>query len=246
MPHFCIYCHHSLIKTIVSFQEIQPLSVQASDRIFKDGGSLIPTSQGLLATADDHPQSEPVAQVLGTKFLNLHPPPPSYPTSNYPPTPIVNTTRPETRSGLKWTKDKKRYSIPKRPVCLITLPRATQPRTEKSERTRVQEFPLLPSVTSAHTPALVQGLRLLRCRSSAQGNITFPKIAPAPSSRPSAVIAAPIREVPMLKLLHIESGAKMARNAWLLFKLSLHVNLHHYLCSVFCHRCRRWCLLLPR
>lgn len=217
---------------------MQPLSVQAAEMIFKDSRSLIPPSQGLLATTDnspktsallpanDHPQSDPAAQVWGMKFLNLRPSPTSYPASNYPPTQIVTATKTETHSGLKWTEDKKpRYSIPKRPLSLISLPRATQPRTEKSERTRVREFPLLPSVTTAHTPAPVQGLRLLRCTSGPQGNITFPKIAPAPSSRPCAVIAAPIREVPMLKLLHIESGAKMARNTKLLFKMSLHVNL---------------------
>lgn len=202
-----------------------PLSVQAAERIFEDSRSLIPPSQGLLATTDnsqktslslpanDHPQSEPAAQVWGMKFLNLRPSPTSYPASNYPPTQIVSATKPETHSGLELTEDKKtRYSIPKRPLSLISLPRATQPRTAKSESTTVQDFPLLPSVTTAHTPAPVQGLRLLRCTSGRQGNIIFPKITPATSSRPCAVIAAPIREVPMLKLLHIESGAKMARN----------------------------------
>lgn len=235
---------------------MQPLSVQAAEMIFKDSRSLIPPSQGLLATTDSSPktsallpandhQSDPAAQVWGMKFLNLRPSPTSYPASNYPPTQMVTATKTETHSGLKWTEDKKtRYSIPKRPLSLISLPRATQPRTEKSERTRVQEFPLLPSVSTAHTP--VQGLRLLRCTSAPQGNITFPKIAPAPSSRPCAAIAAPIREVPMLKLLHIESGAKMARNTKLLFQMSLHVNLHSHLCSVICHRCHPWCLPQPR
>lgn len=193
--------------------------------IFKDSRSLIPPSQGLLATTDnsrrtsvslpanDHPPSEPAAQVLGMKFLNLRPSPTFNPATNYPPTQTVTATKPETHSGLKWTEDKKtRYSIPKMPLSLISLPRATERRNEKSGRTRVQEVPLLPSVTTAHTPAPVQGLRLLHCTSGPQGNITFPKIAPTPSSRPCAMIAAPIREVPMLKLLHIESGVKMARN----------------------------------
>lgn len=209
---------------------MQPLSVQAAEMIFKDSRSLIPPSQGLLATTDnshktsvllpanDHTQSEPAAQVWGMKFLNLRPSPTSYPASNYPPTQIVTATKPETHSRLKWTEDKKtRYSIPKRPLSLISLPRATEPRTKKSERTRVQEIPLLPLVTTAHPPAPVQGLRLLHCTSGPQGNITFPKIAPTPSSRPCAVIAAPIREVPMLKLLHIESGAKMARKTEVTF-----------------------------
>lgn len=207
---------------------MQPLSVQAAEMNFEDSSSLIPPSQGLLAkTGNSHkpsvllpandPQSEPAAQVWRMKFLNIRPSPTSRPNSNYPPTHMVTATKPETHSGLKWNEDKRvRYSIPKRPLSFISLPRATQPRTEKSERTRVPELPLLPSVTSAHTQAQVQGLRLLRCTSSPQGNITFPKIAPAPSSRPCAVISAPIREVPMLKLLHIESGVKMARNTYFL------------------------------
>lgn len=218
---------------LVSFQEIQPLSVQAAEMNFEDSRSLIPPSQGLLATTDNShkpsallpandAQSEPAAQVWGLKFLNLHPPPSSYPTSNYHPTQTVTATKPETHSGLKRTEDKKaRYSISKRPLSLISLPRATQPRTEKSERTRVHEFPQLPSVTTTHTQAPVQGLRLLRCTSGPHGNVTFPKIALAPSSRPCAVISAPIREVPMLKLLHIESGAKRARISYFLIRASM-------------------------
>lgn len=242
------------ITYLVSLQELQPLSVQAAEMIFEDSRSLIPTSQGLLATTDkshktsvflpanEHPQSEPAAQVCGMKFLNLRLSPKSSAASNYPSTQIVTTTKPETHSGLKWADDNRtRYSVPNRPLSLISLPRATQPRTEKSERTRVQEFPLLPSVTSVHASAPVQGIRLLRYPSGPQGNITFPKIAPAPSSRPCSVIAAPIGEVPMLKLLHIESGVKMARNTF--FFMCLHVNLHSYLCSAICHRCRPWCLL---
>lgn len=206
---------------------MQPLSVQAAEMMILEDSSLIPPSRGLLATTDnshktpvllpanDHPQSEPAAQVWGMKFLNLRPSPTSYPSSNYPPTRIVTATKPETHPGLKWTEEKKpRYSIPKRPLSLISLPYATQPRTEKPERRREPEFPLLPAVTTTHTPAPVQGLRLLRCTSGPQGSVTFPKIAPASSSTPCAVIAAPIREVPMLKLLHIESGAKMARNTF--------------------------------
>lgn len=218
---------------LVSLQEMQPLSVQAAEMNFEDSRSLIPPSQGLLATTDNShkpsvllpandAQSEPAARVWGLKFLNLRPPRTSYPASNYHPTQTVTATKPEPHSGLKWTEDKKaRYYISKRPLSLISLPRATQPRTEKSERTRVHEFPQLPSVTTAHTPVPVQGLRLLRCTSGPHGNVKFPKIAPAPSSRPCAVISAPIREVPMLKLLHIESGAKRARNSYFLIRASM-------------------------
>lgn len=187
---------------------------------FKEGRSLIPPSQGLLAMTDngddaavfpsahDLPQHEPIAQIWGMKFLNLRPSATSHPTSRYPPTQIVHATNPGTHTD---SEDKNpRYSIPKRLLTLISVPGPTQPRIEESERTREQEFPRLPPVTTAHTPAAVQGLRLLHC-TAPQGNIRFPKIAPAPSTRPCAPIAAPIREVPMLKLLHIHSGAKMAR-----------------------------------
>lgn len=172
----------------------------------EEGRSLIPPSLGLLAATDnghkasallpsDDPQSEPAAQIWGIKFLNLH------------------AANPETHSGSKWAENKKpMHSIPKSQLSLISLPAPTQTRIEMSERTREQDFPVLPPVTPAHTPAPVRGLRLLRCTSGPQGNIMLPKVAPAPSSRPCALIAAPIRGVPMLKLLHIESGAKMARN----------------------------------
>lgn len=206
---------------------MQPLSVQAAEMIFEDSRNLISPSQGLLATTDnshktsvllpanDHPQSEPTAQAWGMKFLNLRPSPTSYPSSNYPTTRIVTATNPETRSRLKWTEEKKpRYSIPKRPLSLISLPRATQPRTEKPERSRVLDFPQLPAVTSAPTPAPVQGLRLLCCTSGPQGNVALPKITPTLSSTPCALIAPSVSEVPMLKLLHIESGVQMARNAF--------------------------------
>lgn len=162
--------------------------------------------------ANANPQKEPAAQVWGVKILNLHPSATSHPASHYPPAQIGHATNPGTHTGSKWTEDKKTsYSIPKRLLRLISLPGPTQLRIEKSERTREQEFPLLLPVTAAHTPAPVQGLRLLSCTSAPPGNIMFPKIAPAPSSRPCALSAAPIREVPMLKLLQIQSGVKMAR-----------------------------------
>ncbi|XP_056875211.1 ciliogenesis and planar polarity effector 1 isoform X3 [Takifugu flavidus] len=226
-------CHHpdhnqssiyppSTADAAVGHQDLQPLSVQAAELNFKECRSLIPPSQGLLATTDNghdtsvfppanaNPQKEPAAQVWGVKILNLHPSATSHPASHYPPTQIGHATNPGTHTGSKWTEDKKTsYSIPKRLLSLISLPSPTQPRIEKSERTREQEFPLLPPVTTAHTPAPVQGLRLLRCTSAPQGNIMFPKIAPAPSPRPCALIAAPIREVPMLKLLQIQSGVRM-------------------------------------
>lgn len=171
----------------------------------------------MLPHAHAHPQKEPAA--LGVKILNLHPSAPSHPTSHYPPTQIGFATNPGTHTRSKWTEDKKTsYSVPKRLLSLISLPGPTQPKIEKSERTKEQEFPRLPPVTTAHTPAPVQGLRLLCCTSAPQGNIMFPKIAPAPSSKPCTLFAAPIREVPMLKLLQIHSGAKMARITSTLFE----------------------------
>lgn len=213
---------------------MQPLSVQEAGINFKESRSLILPSQGLLTMTNnshkisvlpptnDHPQSKPVAQGWGIKFLNL-PPVTSHSESDHPTTQIVPASNPEAQPRPKYTEDKTRCSTMKRPLSLISLPSTTQFRIEKPERRREQEFPLLPPVTPAYTPAPEPGLRLLRCTSGPQGNITFPQIAPAPSSRPCTLISAPLRESPMLKLLHIESGAKMARNIKLLFKMSLYI-----------------------
>ncbi|KAM9338429.1 ciliogenesis and planar polarity effector 1 [Symphorus nematophorus] len=80
---------------------------------------------------------------------------------------------------------------------------------QTTERSRGQEFSLLPPALPTHTPAPMQGLRLLHVQPAPQSSITFPKL-PLPSfSRPVSVMAAPMVEAPMIKLLHIESRPKM-------------------------------------
>ncbi|XP_069569860.1 ciliogenesis and planar polarity effector 1 isoform X2 [Brachyistius frenatus] len=85
--------------------------------------------------------------------------------------------------------------------------RNSQPHIWASEQSRGQEFPLLSPVLPAHTP--MQGLRLVHIQPAPHGNITFPRLPVSFSSVPAAVIAAPVRESPVIKLLHIESGPRM-------------------------------------
>ncbi|XP_076614742.1 ciliogenesis and planar polarity effector 1 [Chaetodon auriga] len=220
----------------VNYQEMQPLSVQAvSPEIqFKESTRLIPHSQGLLATTDtshtapvlppcnDSTQNDPASQILGLKLLQLHRPPLPHqlPPSHYPPAQMPHTTnRAMTeshqhkfenvdQSASKRTEEEKRNgsSVPKRQLSLNFPHDPTQPKIQTSERSRGQEFSRLPP---AHTPAPMQGLRLLHFQPVSQSNITLPKLPIPSSSRPASVIAAPMGDATMIKLLHIESGPKM-------------------------------------
>ncbi|XP_073334518.1 ciliogenesis and planar polarity effector 1 [Pagrus major] len=210
----------------VNHQEMQPLSVQAvSPEIqFRVNRRFIPPSQGLLATADtshsvpvlapseDCIQSDPAPQILGLKLLQLHRPPlpqqsaPHYPQTTNPPTieSHQHKFKNVNQSASKKTEEEKRNgsSISKRQLSFNFSHDPTQPRIQTSERSRGQEFSLLPPALPAHTP--MQGLRLLHFHQVPQSNITFPKLP-----IPATVIAAPMGEAPMIKLLHIESGPKM-------------------------------------
>lgn len=207
-------------------QEMQPLSVQAvsPDIQFKESRRLIPTSQGLLATTDTS-HSDPAAQVFSLKLLQLHRPPlPHHIAPHCPPAQALHKVNPATiesqqhklknndQSASKKTEDEKRngYSVPKRQLGFNSPHDPTQLKIQTSERSRGQEFSLLPPASPAHTPAPMQGLRLLHFQPVPQSNITFPKLPLSSSSRPATVIAAPRGEAPMIKLLHIESGPKMA------------------------------------
>ncbi|XP_044029035.1 ciliogenesis and planar polarity effector 1 isoform X2 [Siniperca chuatsi] len=173
-------------------------------------------------------QSEPAPQVLGLKLLQLHRPPlPQQNAPHYQGPQTLHTANPATieshqhklknndQSASKKTEEKKRneFSVPKRQLGFNFLhdptPRNSQPKIQASERSRGQEFSLLPPALPAHTPAPMQGLRLLHFQPVPHSNITFPKLPLPSSSRPATVITAPRREAPMIKLLHIESGPKM-------------------------------------
>ncbi|XP_051268723.1 ciliogenesis and planar polarity effector 1 isoform X1 [Dicentrarchus labrax] len=224
---------------VVNYQEMQPLSVQAmSPEIqFRESRRLIPPTEGLLATTDiihsapvlppsnDCIQSDPATQVLGLKLLQLqHPPLPHQNAPHYPPaqrSQTLHTTNPATishqhklknnsQSTSKKMEEEKRNGswVPKRQLSFDS-PGYSQPKTQTSEKFRGQSFSLLPSNLPAHTPAPMQGLRLLHFQPAPQNNITFPRLPLPYSSRPATVIPAPIGEAPMIKLLHIESGPKM-------------------------------------
>ena len=89
-------------------------------------------------------------------------------------------------------------------------PCSSQPWIQMSESSRRQEFPFLPLAFPAQTPALMQVPRLLHLQPSAPSDITFPKLPVPVSSRPSTVMSAPMGGIPVTKLLHIQSGPKMA------------------------------------
>lgn len=212
-------------------QEVQPLFVQAPESDLRENGRLIPPSQGLLVTAEpsqctsvlnlsnDSPQRVPAAQLFGIKLLKLLPSPSAQQTaSDCPRVQDVNTTISGYQSKRAEEDKGNWYSVPKRQVSFSPLQDPAQRKTRTSERTREKEFELLPPAL----PAPVQGLRLLHFHPVPQNTVRFPKI-PSPSSfRPPPVIAAPIREAPVIKLLHIDSEAKMASSASLLFKIVYH------------------------
>ncbi len=218
---------------------MQPLSIQAvSPEIrFRESSRLIPPSQGLLATTDtshtihsapelppskDGTQNDPAPQVLGLKLLQLHRPPlPQQSAPHYPPAQgpqMQHTSNPATVESHqhKLKNNDQSASVPKRQLRFNSppdpYPGNSQPKIQASERSRGQGFSLLPPALPAHTPAPMQGLRLLHFQPVPHSNITFPKLPLPSSSRPASVIAAPSGEAPMIKLLHIESAPKMASN----------------------------------
>lgn len=225
---------------------MQPLSVQAvSPEIqFRVNRRFIPPSQGLLATTDeshsvpelapfeDCIQSDSAPQILGLKLLQLHHPPlPQQSAPHYPQTIESHQHKFKNinQSASKMMEEEKRHasSISKRQLSFNSSRDPTQPRIQTSERSRGREFSLLPPALPAHTTT--QGLRLLHFQQVPQSNITFPKLPIPSSSRPATVIAAPMGEASMIKLLHIESGPKMASSTHIssrFLKISWHQVLH--------------------
>lgn len=204
---------------------------------FRESRRLIPPSQGLLATTDtshtihsapvlvpsnDSIENDPALQVLGLKLLQLHRPPlPQQSAPHYSPAQgpqMQHTANPATVESHqhKFKNNGQSTLVPKRQLSFNSPhdpnPGNSQPKIQTSDRSRGQGFSLLPPALPAHTPAPMQGLRLLHVQPVPHSNIMFPKL-PSPSpSRPATVIAAPRGEAPMIKLLHIESAPRMASN----------------------------------
>ncbi|XP_047185530.1 ciliogenesis and planar polarity effector 1 isoform X1 [Scophthalmus maximus] len=88
-------------------------------------------------------------------------------------------------------------------------PTNSRPQIQTSDRSRGQEFTSLPPASPAHTPAPVRGCYLLHLQPAAHSSLLLPKLPIPFSSRPSAVIAAPMRQTPLAKLLHLQSAPKM-------------------------------------
>ena len=182
-------------------------------------------------------QSDPASQVLGLKLLQLHRPPlPQQGSPHYPPAQGLQTlltANPATveshqpqlkhnnKAASKKTEEEKRSgsSVTKRQLSFNNNPphdptlRISHLQNQISERSREQEFSLLPPALPAHGSALTHGVRLLHFQPVPQRNITFPKIPIPSSSRPCTVIAGPMGEAPRIKLLHIDSQPKMVSNS---------------------------------
>ncbi|XP_060918031.1 ciliogenesis and planar polarity effector 1 [Labrus mixtus] len=206
----------------VHYQAMQPLSVQAeSPEIqFRESRTFIPPSQGLLTTSQgahsthvlptstENIQNDSTAHFSGLKLLQLHRPPLSQQSTQHHPQ-TLHTSNPSKRTE----KEKRNVSTYQRRHLSFNhthdpTPVISQHNIQTSERTREHDFSLLPPAFTAHTPAPMQGLRLLRYEPVPHNKVTFPKIPGQPSSRSVSVFAAPRAEAP-IKLLRLESGPKM-------------------------------------
>ncbi|XP_017266224.1 ciliogenesis and planar polarity effector 1 isoform X3 [Kryptolebias marmoratus] len=218
----------------VSYQQMQPLSVQAqSPDIQHREENLIPFSQGLLATTDTCPaiQNPPVllpsaendssSQVLGLKLLKLHPSVIFQHSAPHCPQ-TLHAANHETFESCQ-AKDKHKDQATRKKKSgeqrngskhlsfnppHNPTPRSPQPQMWPSEQSVGQVFSLLRPAFPTFTPAPTQGLRLLQLQHVPQSNVTFPKLSLPFVSRP-AVVSAPVTGAPMIKLLHIESEPKM-------------------------------------
>ncbi|XP_034565265.1 ciliogenesis and planar polarity effector 1 isoform X2 [Notolabrus celidotus] len=192
----------------IEYQEMQPLSVQAmSPEIqFRESRRLIPPSQGLLATSQaihsshllppshENIQNDPPPQFPGLKLLRLHHCPQAAPLN------------PQTLHNSNPSKAKEKRQVFNRSHS--PTPVIPQHNVQISERSREHEFLILPPAFPAHTPAPMQGLRLLHFEPHPQNSVAFPKIPVQSSFRSASVIAAPRAEAP-IKLLHLDPGPKM-------------------------------------
>lgn len=235
---------------------MQPLSVQAHSPHVqqREQKSLIPSSQGLLATTDTCPaiqpppvplsssssaQNDSSPQVLGLKLLKLHPSVMFQQSAPH----TLHTTNHET-FGSYQPKDKHKdqaigkktsggqknvFSAATKHLSFNPLrnptPRNPQPQTQESIGQFHPAFPSFPQ-------APVQGLRLLQLQESSQSNFTFPKLSSPVVSRP-ALISAPVTGAPMIKLLHIDTGPKMVSSPVVALRDLNLATLHLVMTAVF-------------
>ncbi|KAK2819157.1 hypothetical protein Q5P01_024718 [Channa striata] len=174
-------------------------------------------------------QNDPAPQA--PKLLQLYHPPlvqhstPHYPSARNPHTP--HTENPVTLESYQQNLKHSHQVTSKRPVddkrtgssvpgrLLSYNPahdltqRNRHPPVQTSETFHGQEFNIFPPVLPPHTVAPTQSLRLLQFQPVPHRDIVVPKLPKPTFSKPINFVAAPMGEMPMVKLLHIESGPKM-------------------------------------
>lgn len=183
---------------------MQPLSIQAvsPDVVLKDSRGLLSPSQGLLATSDSAVGQHTAPSLsYAPQLLQLNP---SLLTSDGPPAQASPPRRPEHRGS---TQLRNAACPALRGRLAFSSAHDPDPsRVLMPETPRSQEVPL--PVIPSPTPAPTQGLRLLRCHSPPENQVSAPKLPRLPSFRPGPGILVPMADVP-IKLLQIESAPKM-------------------------------------
>lgn len=179
-------------------------------------------------------QNDPAPQLLGLKLLQLHCPP--LPQQSVPHNPVAKGpqllhTRNTGTLESHQHKPKHNYqaaskraeeeelsgiSVPRRQSSYNHFhdltSRTCQSQVQTSDRPQWQELNIFPAVLPSHTPALAQSLHLLHFQPVPQHHITLPKLPVPSSSSQSTFIPTTIGQMPLIKLLHIESGPKMVNN----------------------------------
>lgn len=198
---------------------------------------LIPSSQGLLTTTDtrradapalgaqsfgSHVQNENADSVLGKKHQRhcaqlpqqIAPkcPPVQEPkllfleNSNVSQESKTSSRREEEDKRKTWTSALKRqlsFDLP-----FDSVSRNPQHQLHPSEKSRGQEFTLLPPAQKPAAPP--QGLQLLRFQSVTHDDVAFPKFPVLFSFKPPAVV--PVQETPLIKLSFKDPGLQNVKN----------------------------------
>ncbi|XP_028317922.1 ciliogenesis and planar polarity effector 1 isoform X2 [Gouania willdenowi] len=201
----------------VTFQEMQPLSVQAGSPVTlqRHTSRLIPSSQGLLVTSDNNPPapSTPGAalslsshKVMGVKLLqHQHPILPQQSDTQLPPT--------QCTSKATSVADHQHWFRHRDQIMSMRTGReenigSSVPKTSHSYDAPPQHHNVsLPYILAAQIAAPMQGHRLLHFQPDLSTNVSFPKVNAAFFPKASTFIRT--CESPVLKLLRIESGPKM-------------------------------------
>lgn len=183
-------------------------------------------------------QNDSAPQLLGLKLLQLHCPP--LPQQSVPHNPIaqgpqlLHTRNPATLESHQHNPKHNHQTASKRAekeeISVTSVPRrrssynhlhdptfrTCQPQIQTSERSQRQEFNIFPAVLPSHTPAPAQSLHLLHFQPVPQCHITLPKLPVLSFSSQSTFI--PMGQMPLIKLLQIESGPKMVNDISIRFK----------------------------